>query len=120
MADSVPADALNIGEQINSPSSTDFEPSLSRHLKAARIETACNARSLPQLAELATSEKGLINDDFRRTAWPVLLGCRYDASSEKFSDWESLPNHTDEEQVKLDVDRAFVYYPNGESTVLRS
>ena len=25
--------------------------------------------------------------------------------------WESLPPHRDEEQVQLDVNRAFVYYP---------
>lgn len=28
--------------------------------------------------------------------------------------WKLLPPHRDEEQVKLDVARAFVYYPNGE------
>jgi hypothetical protein len=27
--------------------------------------------------------------------------------------WRELPPHRDEEQVKLDVDRSFVYYPNG-------
>lgn len=28
-------------------------------------------------------------------------------------DWRNLPRHRDEDQVKLDVDRSFVYYPNG-------
>lgn len=27
--------------------------------------------------------------------------------------WEKLPRHRDEEQVQLDVDRSFVYYPTG-------
>lgn len=27
--------------------------------------------------------------------------------------WETLPRHSDEDQVQLDVDRAFVYYPRG-------
>jgi hypothetical protein len=29
--------------------------------------------------------------------------------------WNRLPRHRDEEQVKLDVDRSFVYYPNGKA-----
>ena len=28
-------------------------------------------------------------------------------------EWRSLPPHKDEDQVKLDVDRSFVYYPKG-------
>lgn len=32
--------------------------------------------------------------------------------------WESLPRHPDEEQVQLDVDRAFVYYPRGLNCLL--
>ena len=27
--------------------------------------------------------------------------------------WRTLPRHPDEDQVQLDVDRAFVYYPKG-------
>ena len=29
--------------------------------------------------------------------------------------WQELPRHKDEDQVKLDVDRSFVYYPNNDS-----
>lgn len=29
------------------------------------------------------------------------------------SAWKELPPHRDEDQVQLDVNRAFVYYPNG-------
>lgn len=44
---------------------------------------------------------------------PILLGREeHDGNS---GDWKSLPVHRDEEQVKLDVHRAFVYYPTGES-----
>jgi hypothetical protein len=28
--------------------------------------------------------------------------------------WRSLPRHDDEDQVQLDVNRAFIYYPAGE------
>lgn len=27
--------------------------------------------------------------------------------------WATLPRHRDEDQVRLDVDRSFIYYPNG-------
>lgn len=27
--------------------------------------------------------------------------------------WTTLPRHRDEDQVRLDVDRSFIYYPNG-------
>lgn len=27
--------------------------------------------------------------------------------------WEDLPKHHDEDQVQLDVNRSFIYYPNG-------
>jgi len=30
-------------------------------------------------------------------------------------DWEKLPPHKDEDQVRLDVDRSFVYYPKSTS-----
>lgn len=35
---------------------------------------------------------------------------------QEFDDWNSLPRHRDEDQVQLDVDRSFVYYPN--STII--
>ncbi|KAI0597450.1 rab-GTPase-TBC domain-containing protein [Biscogniauxia sp. FL1348] len=47
---------------------------------------------------------------------PVLLGFEVDKLGdpvEEGSDsWRELPRHRDEDQVKLDVDRSFVYYPN--------
>jgi hypothetical protein len=32
---------------------------------------------------------------------------------EDSSSWRSLPKHPDEDQVQLDVDRSFIYYPHG-------
>ena len=48
------------------------------------------------------------------TQGPILLGCG-DAALSASSDesWKDLPQHRDEEQVELDVNRAFVYYPSG-------
>lgn len=36
-------------------------------------------------------------------------------STTKDNSWEHLPAHRDEEQVRLDVDRSFVYYPQNQS-----
>lgn len=36
-----------------------------------------------------------------------------DGDTDTDRSWERLPRHRDEEQVQLDVDRAFVYYPRG-------
>lgn len=45
---------------------------------------------------------------------PILLGGNTH-TSEKATPWRSLPAHRDEEQVRLDVNRSFVYYPSGET-----
>lgn len=45
---------------------------------------------------------------------PVLLGLPPNletGTSVKSNSWKELPRHRDEEQVELDVRRAFVYYP---------
>ncbi|KAI5926215.1 rab-GTPase-TBC domain-containing protein [Camillea tinctor] len=47
---------------------------------------------------------------------PVLLGFEVDKLGDPLEEgsdsWRDLPRHRDEDQVKLDVDRSFVYYPN--------
>lgn len=48
---------------------------------------------------------------------PILLGCKAPDSpaeqKQSNQDWRNLTRHADEDQVQLDVDRAFVYYPKG-------
>lgn len=51
---------------------------------------------------------------------PLLLGCDGQDGADKPEisekhDWKSLPKHVDEDQVQLDVDRSFIYYPTGTS-----
>lgn len=43
---------------------------------------------------------------------PILLG-NSPTDADHTDNWQGLPVHRDEEQVKLDVHRAFVYYPTG-------
>lgn len=89
--------------------------------KIEKILGACKWKDLDALRSLAISEGGLIDDDLRRLAWPLLLGCSSEIwptkdNNEKLISWESLPRHRDEDQVRLDVDRSFIYYPNNQST----
>jgi hypothetical protein len=44
---------------------------------------------------------------------PILLGGDNQGKEYEHQDetWRNLPRHPDEDQVQLDVDRAFVYYP---------
>lgn len=79
--------------------------------KADHIRRACEARDLEALVSYATSEGGLLNDELRRLAWPILLGSDRSPEDEEPAAWNDLPPHGDEAQVKLDVNRSFVYYP---------
>ncbi|KAF2846625.1 hypothetical protein T440DRAFT_471697 [Plenodomus tracheiphilus IPT5] len=82
--------------------------------KEAAIRAACEKEDVSALVGLATSTSGLVSDSLRRTAWPLLLGCPQDEAPTQVP-WEELPEHKDEHQVGLDVNRAFVYYPTHES-----
>jgi hypothetical protein len=49
-------------------------------------------------------------------AGPLILGFEQDdlkPHGEDINSWKELPEHRDEGQVQLDVDRSFIYYPNG-------
>ncbi|OAP59070.1 hypothetical protein AYL99_06368 [Fonsecaea erecta] len=89
--------------------------------KPQSILEACRQRDFAALVTLATSTGGLLTDELRRQAWPILLGCTPEDTTPAQPEhanqrrWKSLPRHPDEDQVQLDVDRAFVYYPKDES-----
>ncbi|KAM3463985.1 hypothetical protein MY5147_004601 [Beauveria neobassiana] len=95
--------------------------------KQDAICAACHDADVSALQRLAESEGGFLTDSLRQLAWPVLLGLpapRIDAAqdeplpeSEHLVDggsdsWKELPRHRDEDQVQLDVNRSFVYYPH--------
>lgn len=101
--------------------------------KAALVLKACARGDLAMLIAHATSPNGFVNDSVRQkacgstlrfrigclsdtltepsSAGPMLLGC---SGEEKLvmSDWRELPPHRDEDQVRLDVNRSFIYYPS--------
>jgi len=104
--------------------------------KHALIARACEEMDIDNLIRLATSEGGLLNDELRRRACeykvytssylqdlmdcigPMLIGSEAGPDEKPDTNqpalWKDLAQHRDEDQVQLDVNRAFVYYPNGE------
>ncbi|EPS43475.1 hypothetical protein H072_2540 [Dactylellina haptotyla CBS 200.50] len=96
----------------------------------------CDSKERDRIAALSLSRFGLVNDEIRKRAWPLLLG--YDPSNIKTEledakvkledgkvilqdyfdriPYTKLPAHRDEDQVELDVNRSFVYYPTGLTT----
>ncbi|OBT45645.1 hypothetical protein VE00_03577 [Pseudogymnoascus sp. WSF 3629] len=87
--------------------------------KSKHIEEACQWKDTQRLRDLAVSEGGLVSDDIRRRAWPILLGFSPDDTEPIADDqqcWQKLPRHVDEDQVQLDVNRAFIYYPTDQTT----
>ncbi|KAI1142113.1 hypothetical protein F5Y05DRAFT_369716 [Hypoxylon sp. FL0543] len=106
-------------EEKQDGSSDDHQDEAALARQRARILDACKRRDIGDLQILAVSKGGFLSDAIRRQAWPVVLGTGDVAESgefEKASDsWRRLAPHKDEDQVKLDVDRSFVYYPNNDS-----
>ncbi|KAK9424964.1 putative Rab-GAP TBC domain-containing protein [Seiridium unicorne] len=113
------------------------------HAKSLVILDACNRGDIDDLKKLAVSKGGFLSDIIRCQAWSVLLGnvpstgttnineekpvlgssekiAQKSLASEDDADllngpWTELPRHRDEDQVRLDVDRSFIYYPNDQS-----
>jgi hypothetical protein len=90
----------------------DSQESILDTFLADRIRTACAAKDITAVISQTVENDGLLHDDLRSLAWPLLLGCTPDKDT-TYRDWEGLPPHKDEEQVDKDVDRSFVNYPNG-------
>ncbi|KAF2122396.1 rab-GTPase-TBC domain-containing protein [Lophiotrema nucula] len=103
---SLPADDTSSSTSV--PAAEPF--AAEKEAKLASLLVACQNADLHALIELAASAHGLVNDTVRRTAWPILLGCGTQSSDGR-EGWKALPEHRDENQVALDVNRAFVYYP---------
>ncbi|KAI9672530.1 MAG: hypothetical protein M1817_003296 [Caeruleum heppii] len=101
--------------------STQSHPtSLVEDLKIEGILKACKAQDFGALVTYAVSKYGFVSDNIRRHAWPILLGSHGLRGSPddvaEASTWRLLPEHRDERQVALDVDRSFIFYPRNPST----
>ncbi|EGX46508.1 hypothetical protein AOL_s00109g80 [Orbilia oligospora ATCC 24927] len=128
----VPGDPIVPKEEEDQNQDIDIDKE-AKGLKVEALRVLCDTKKRDEIAALALSEHGLVNDEIRKRAWPILLG--YDSSvikteledaKVKLEDdkiilqdylgrvpYTDLPSHRDEEQVALDVNRSFVYYPSG-------
>ncbi|ODQ68371.1 hypothetical protein NADFUDRAFT_49016 [Nadsonia fulvescens var. elongata DSM 6958] len=91
--------------------------------KLEQIVIAYKSQDVKALCVLAKSIGGLLSMEWRRKIWPILLGVNdFEAGLSENTDnsnsVDSIPldislldEHVDENQVKLDVNRAFVFYP---------
>ncbi|KAL9104002.1 MAG: hypothetical protein Q9163_001022 [Psora crenata] len=81
------------------------------------LDVSHDGQEMDELIAMSTSKGGLVDDEVRIRVWPILLGChaklRGDLTDR--SRWRQLPRHKDEDQVELDVNRSFVYYPKDET-----
>ncbi|KAM5348476.1 hypothetical protein ACJ41O_008300 [Fusarium nematophilum] len=116
------------GSQANSnldgnDNGNDDENALSSP-KGEEILEACKWKDISRLRSLAEASGGFLSDTLRRRAWPILLGLDAPSGSQDdhsssqedaLSDWKEWPRHRDEDQVQLDVNRSFIYYPNNQS-----
>ncbi|KAF4984391.1 hypothetical protein FZEAL_414 [Fusarium zealandicum] len=105
----------------SSSDDAEQEKALNSTPKAYIILEACKRKEISRLRCLAESPGGFLTDTLRRRAWPILLGLdtpqddQHDLASPQdasYSDWKELSRHRDEDQVQLDVNRSFIYYPN--------
>lgn len=107
--------------------------SKARKEKSEAIRRACDARDIEALVSHATTKGGLLEDELRQRACkprsqiikhlcstennrihtgPILLQCDEETRHDDMRPWNELPRHSDEDQVQLDVNRSFVYYPD--------
>jgi len=89
-----------------------------KNLKESSLSAAIEMNDYKILQYLTRTNGGLINSEFRKLVWPILLGVGLgdDGVTAAVEDWTLLPPHKDEDQVALDVGRSFVYYPQNIST----
>ncbi len=85
--------------------------------KVAEIDRAINMEyegdGLELLRELAAGEDGLLDDEIRRKAWPVLANVPRIVLEEVLPSQEECEAHPEYRQVVLDVDRSLKRFPPG-------
>ncbi|KAM0748990.1 RabGAP/TBC [Meredithblackwellia eburnea MCA 4105] len=97
--------------------------------RRVRIQEAVDQGNLENLRAIAAEPGGFLNAELRRIAWPLLLASNSSVVEadkeeetaeepkeveEEIDDGVDVPSpHKDEGQVRLDVNRSFVSYPQG-------
>ncbi|KAL4726833.1 GTPase-activating protein gyp8 [Fusarium chlamydosporum] len=120
---SLSASQTSSSTNVNTSNDVSQEPDILSNPKASEIIEACKWKDISRLRSLAEAHGGFLSDTLRRQAWPILLGLDAPSDSQEdlsstqdaSGDWKQLPRHRDEDQVQLDVNRSFIYYPNNQS-----
>ena len=135
-----------VREQLRNRTTSDTAEDAARNasrFKTAKVIRACDdGADRGELIALSTAALGLGSDEVRRRAcrshdskhkifvsinvdvWsegPIILGIPSIAERVDDDDdsWRALPPHRDEDQVRLDVHRSFIYYPTGKDNLGR-
>ncbi|GAA6059279.1 hypothetical protein JCM10212_006672 [Sporobolomyces blumeae] len=104
-----------LGESsATSPASTS-EPAQPELSRSQRIQLAADIGDLNLLRVMAGERGGFESTELRKLAWPVLLGCdrkgKRKASGQVDLCGDDLPPRDDERQVRLDIARSLIHYP---------
>ncbi|KAK4878911.1 hypothetical protein RN001_007057 [Aquatica leii] len=110
-------DGISYEENEDTRSELKFDAALETEeekQKRYQIEEALNNSDtdLEMWKKLALDQYGLVNDDLRRKVWPLLL-CVDPDTSEKAPLLAELANHSEYNQVVLDVNRSLKRFPPG-------
>ncbi|OQR75641.1 TBC1 domain family member 20-like [Tropilaelaps mercedesae] len=97
------------GEDLKSRSSFSDSPPLSP--KYVKIINAIATLDEEELKFLARDKGGLLDDELRKKAWPILLRINMETPLRKFTD-DELKKHDSFQQVGLDVDRLSKRFPH--------
>jgi len=90
----------------------DNDEKLTRQ-KLGDIEQALVANDRDRLAQLAVSAGGLLNDETRVKVWPRLMGINLLETSIVLPTQEEIQQHSEYNQVVLDVNRSLKRFPPG-------
>ncbi|BGP15937.1 hypothetical protein JCM10213_003632 [Rhodosporidiobolus nylandii] len=127
VAASAAAEPANLAAEPPTPSTSAVPPHTATRARSPspaqalskrdRIWEAAAERDIDRLRELAAEPGGFEDSELRRAVWPLLLRCdvkgkkRAVESDEKIEELADLLPRDDERQVRLDIVRSLVNYP---------
>ncbi|XP_065334641.1 TBC1 domain family member 20 [Cloeon dipterum] len=108
------------GDEIICPAPSELsfseEPALPPVLRRKRDDLyailAAENVDKARLIQMARSEGGLVNDEIRKKAWPLILNIS-DEQTEELPTQEEIEAHPEYKQVVMDVNRSLKRFPPG-------
>ncbi|KAG5436847.1 hypothetical protein PCANB_001669 [Pneumocystis canis] len=81
------------------------------------LEYAILKNDIIKLRKYGAQGHGFKNNNLRKKIWNILI-CPENENFDIKTQWNLLPIHKDENQVQLDVNRSFIYYPKSKKYIL--